>query len=80
MVGAVLGFGLTALLEMTSVLVRQEKDLEGLIPTRVLVGIPHLNTPGEDRFHIVFHRLEIVTVAVMTLLILAGNLYAFYKS
>jgi polysaccharide chain length determinant protein (PEP-CTERM system associated) len=80
MVGAALGFGLTALLEVTNALVRQEKDLEGLVPTRVLVGIPHLNTPGEDRFHIVFHRLEMATVGVMALLILAGNLYAFYKS
>jgi polysaccharide biosynthesis transport protein len=80
MAGAVLGFGLAALLEVTNVLVRQEKDLEELVPTRVLVGIPHLNTPGEDRFHIVFHRLEIGTVAVMAVLILAGNLYAFYKS
>jgi len=80
MVGAILGFGLAAFLEMTNVLVRQEKDLEGLVPTRVLVGVPHLNTPGEDRFHIVFHRLEIATAAVMALLILAGNLYAFYKS
>ena len=80
MVGAALGFGLTALLEVTNALVRQEKDLEGLVPTRVLVGIPHLNTPGEDRFHLVFHRLEIATAGVMALLILAGNLYAFYKS
>ena len=79
-VGAILGFGLAAFLEMTNLLVRQEKDLEGLVPTRVLVGVPHLNTPGEDRFHLVFHRLEIATVAVMALLILAGNLYAFYKS
>jgi polysaccharide chain length determinant protein (PEP-CTERM system associated) len=80
MVGAILGFGLAAFLEMTNLLVRQEKDLEGLVPTRVLVGVPHLNTPGEDRFHIVFHRLEMATVGVMALLILAGNLYAFYKS
>ena len=80
MAGVALGFGLAALLEMTNVLVRQEKDLEGLIPTRVLVGIPHLNAPGEDRFHTIFRRLEIGTAAVMALLILAGNLYAFYKS
>jgi hypothetical protein len=80
MAGVALGFGLAALLEMTNVLVRQEKDLEGLVPTRVLVGIPHLNVPGEGRFHTIFHRLEIGTVAVMALLILAGNLYAFYKS
>jgi len=80
MAGAALGFGLTALLEITNVLVRQEKDLEGLVPTRVLVGIPHLNVPGEERLHTIFHRLEMGTVAVMALLILAGNLYAFYKS
>src|SRR4029453_4630704 len=79
-VGAVLGFGLAALLEMTNVLVRQEKDLEGLVPTRVLVGIPYLNAPGEDRFHTVYHRLEIGTVAVMALLILAGNVFFFYPT
>jgi len=80
LVGAVLGLGLAALLELTNALVRQEQDLEGLVPTRVLVGIPHLYAPGEDRFHAVHHWLEIATVAVMALLILAGNLYAFYKS
>jgi polysaccharide chain length determinant protein (PEP-CTERM system associated) len=79
MLGAVLGLGLAALLEMTIVLVRQEKDLEGILPTRVLVGIPHLNAPGEDRFNIIFRRLEVGTVAVMALLILAGSLYTFYK-
>jgi succinoglycan biosynthesis transport protein ExoP len=79
MAGAALGLGLAALLEMTNVLVRQEKDLEGLLPTRVLVGIPHLNVPGEDRFHTVSRRLEMGTVAIIALLILAGNLYTFYK-
>jgi len=79
LVGAALGFGLAALLEMTNALVRQEQDLEGLVPTRVLVGIPHLYAPGEDRFHAVFHWLEIGTVVAMGLLILAGNLYALYK-
>jgi uncharacterized protein involved in exopolysaccharide biosynthesis len=78
--GAVLGLGLAALLEMTNPLVRQEKDLEGLVPTRVLVGIPRLNTPGENRFRTVFHWLEMGTVALMAVLVLAGNLYAFYKS
>ena len=77
--GIALGLGVAALLEMTNALVRQEKDLEGLLPTRVLVGIPHLNAPGEDRFNIVFRRLEIGTVAVMALLILAGSLYTLYK-
>ena len=80
MVGAVLGLGLAAFLEMSNVLVRREEDLEGLVPTRVLVGIPHLSVPGEDRFDTVFHWLEIGAGAVMALLILSGNLYALLKS
>jgi polysaccharide biosynthesis transport protein len=80
MAGAALGFGLAAFLELTNVLVRRQEDLAGLVPTRVLVGIPHLSAPGEDRFNTIFHRLEIGAVAVMALFILAGNLYAFYKS
>jgi polysaccharide biosynthesis transport protein len=79
-VGAAVGIGLTALLEMINIRVRQEKDLDGLVPTRVLVGIPHLNTPREDRFRVFFRWLELGAVAAMVLFILAGNLYAFYKS
>jgi polysaccharide biosynthesis transport protein len=79
-VGAILGIALAVLLELTNALVRQEEDLEGIVPTRVLVGIPHLDAPGEDRFHAIFRRLEIGAVAVMAVLILAGNLYALYKS
>jgi succinoglycan biosynthesis transport protein ExoP len=80
MFGALLGSGLAAFLELTNVLVRQEEDLEGIVPTRVLVGIPHLSAPGEDRFNTVFHWLEIGAVAVMAVMILAGNLYALLKS
>jgi polysaccharide biosynthesis transport protein len=80
MLGGVLGLGLAAILEMTNARVRQEKDLEGLVPTRVLVGIPHLNAPGEDRFDAIYRWMEIGTVAFMALVILVCNLYAFYKS
>jgi polysaccharide biosynthesis transport protein len=78
-VGAAIGLGLTALLEVTNVLVRQERDLEGIIPARILVGIPHLVVPGENRFHGYSRWLEIGAIAAMMLLILAGNLFAFYK-
>ncbi len=77
--GAGLGLGLAAYLELRNALVRQEKDLDGLIPTRVLVGIPHLKVPGEDRVQAMTRRLEIGAFAVMALLLLAGNLYALYK-
>ncbi len=79
-VGLVLGLGLAALLEMTHVLVRQEKDLDGIVPARVLVGIPHLNAPGEDRFDAAFRWLEFGAATFMAVLILAGNFYAFYRS
>ncbi len=77
--GAGLGLGLALYLELSNALVRAEKDLEDLISTRVLVGIPHLNAPGEDRVKAMAHRLEVGAFAVMALLLMAGNLYAFYK-
>jgi len=79
-VGAVLGLGLAVLLDTADALVRQEKDLEGLVPTRVLVGIPHLSAPEEVRSKAVFHWLEVGTITLMAFLILVGNLYAFYRS
>jgi hypothetical protein len=46
----------------------------------VLVGIPHLDTPGEDRTRALFRRMEVVAGAIMAILVVVGNLYAFYKS
>jgi polysaccharide chain length determinant protein (PEP-CTERM system associated) len=80
LVGFALGAALTAFLEMTNVRVRQEKDLEDAVPLKVLIGIPHLDAPGEGRFRVLFRGIEIVAAVVMVILILVGNLYAFYKS
>jgi ABC-type lipoprotein release transport system permease subunit len=80
MAGTVLGLALAVLLELKNDLVRTEDDLEGLIPARILVGIPHLNEPGEDKFNATFRWLEIAAVSLMAVLILAGNFYAFHKS
>lgn len=77
--GMVVGLGLAALLEMTNLRIRQEKDLEGLVPARVLVRIPHLSTPGEGRLRLRFRWMELGVAVAMVLLIVAGNLYAFYK-
>ena len=77
--GVGIGFGLAALLEFTNVRVWHEKDLEGLVPGRVLVGIPHLSAQGEDRRRAVFRWLELGTAVGMIIVIMAGNLYAFYK-
>jgi polysaccharide biosynthesis transport protein len=78
--GFALGIVLTASLEVTNVRVRQEKDLEEIVPLKVLVGIPHLDTPGEDRTRALFRRMEVVAGAIMAILVVVGNLYAFYKS
>ena len=43
--GIALGLGLAALLEFKDVRVRHEKELEKLVPVRVLVSIPHLSVP-----------------------------------
>jgi succinoglycan biosynthesis transport protein ExoP len=77
--GAVLGMGFAALLELTNVRVWHEKDLQGLVPGPVLVGIPHLSTEREDRFQPIFRWLELGAALGMTIVIMAGNLYAFYK-
>ena len=77
--GVVVGLCLCAFIELTDVRVRHEKDLDGLVPARVLVGIPHLGAPGEDRLAMQNRRMGIGIAVVMAVLIVAGNLYAFYK-
>jgi polysaccharide chain length determinant protein (PEP-CTERM system associated) len=79
-IGLLVGGGLTALLEMTNIRVRQEKDLEDVIPLKVLVGIPHLGVPGEDGARTRFRRIELSAAVVIGLLVLVGNFVAFYKS
>ena len=77
--GIIAGLGLTVLVELISVRVRQEKDLAELVSVRVLVGIPHVSTRREARLR-VFHRaIEFVAAAAVVLAILAGNFYSFYK-
>jgi succinoglycan biosynthesis transport protein ExoP len=78
--GLVLGLGLTVLLEMINVRVRQEKDLVGIVPAGILVGIPHLSTPGEAQVRLLRRWKEFGIVTALVLLIAVGNLYAFLKS
>lgn len=79
-VGLAVGVGIAALLETTDVRIRREEDLEDAISLKVLVGIPHLNLPGEDRYRTLFRRLEFAAVGVIAVVMLLGNAYAFYKS
>jgi polysaccharide biosynthesis transport protein len=77
--GILLGVGLATFLELTDVRFRQEKDLEGILPARMLVGIPHLSTPQEDHSLLMARYMECGAAAVVALLIFIGNLYTYYN-
>jgi polysaccharide biosynthesis transport protein len=77
--GLAAGLGLAIVLELVDVRVRQEKDLEGIIPARVLVGIPRLDTEKDKHLRAVRWWTELGTGTALIVLMVLGNLYAFYK-
>jgi uncharacterized protein involved in exopolysaccharide biosynthesis len=77
--GIVLGFGLVALLELSDIRIRQEKDLKALVPVLVLVTIPRLNTQREEKVHKFSRWLDNGAVTIVLTLIALGNVYAFYR-
>jgi succinoglycan biosynthesis transport protein ExoP len=77
--GAALGIGFAVLLEVTQERVWHAKSLEGIVPARLLVALPHLSTPSEDQFRGVVRLAKICATSAMAVLIVAGNLYAFLK-
>lgn len=77
--GIALAFGLVALLELTGARVRREKDLEGLVPARVLVGIPQMSTPAENQRRALMRWVARGAAAAMVIVILVGNVYAIYR-
>jgi polysaccharide biosynthesis transport protein len=77
--GIVVGSALVAFLELTDVRVRQETDLEGVVPVRVLVGIPHLSSPQEKHIRLMTHWIELGAAVAIAVLIVIGNLYSLYK-
>jgi uncharacterized protein involved in exopolysaccharide biosynthesis len=78
-VGAALGLGLVALLELTDVRVWQAKDVEGIVPCRMLVAVPHLSTPREEQYGSTVRWVKIGATVAIVVSIIAGNLYSFYK-
>ena len=77
--GICLGFGLAAIRELTDARVRHERDLEGVVPVRVLVAIPLLTTPNENRLRRLGWWTEVGAASALGLLIVLGNFYALYK-
>lgn len=80
--GLAVGVGLAIFLEVADARIYKEKELEALIPLRVLVGIPRLTTPAEDQRRLLFAWLEGIAAAFLVFAIAAGNflsLYAYFK-
>ncbi len=77
--GIALAIGLAVLLELTGARVRREKDLEGLVPARVLVGIPQMSTPAENQRRTMVRWMARGAAAAIVVLIVVGNIYAFYR-
>lgn len=77
--GLAVGAILTAVVELTDARVRHEKDLLGLVPARVLVGIPRLNTPEEDERLVRRLWLDRAAIATVLVFIVLGNAYSLYK-
>jgi capsular polysaccharide biosynthesis protein len=77
--GIVLGFGMIALLELTDIRIRQERDLKELVPVPVLVSIPHVSTKREEGAHVIVRWLDYGAVTLVVTLLAIGNIYAFYK-
>ena len=77
--GLAVGAILTAILELTDARVRREQDLQGLVPARVLVGIPRLSTPEEDHRLVRRLWLDRAALAAVLVFIALGNAYSLYK-
>lgn len=77
--GLALGLGLTSLLEVVDVRVREEKHLDGIVAARVLVGIPRLSTGKEEAVRALRRWTELGAATALLMLMVLGNLYAFYK-
>jgi polysaccharide chain length determinant protein (PEP-CTERM system associated) len=77
--GLLLGLGLAFILELIDVRVRQEMDLEGIVPASVLVGIPRLSTPRENDMRARRWWMELGAATALAMLVVLGNLYALYK-
>ena len=77
--GIVIALGIVALLEVTDIRIRQEKDIKALIPSLVLIKIPRLRTEREQTAQAIAHWVDLSAVTIMIALITVGNFYAYFK-
>jgi len=77
--GILLGLAIAAILEVTDIRVREEKDLKAVLPALVLIRIPRLSTPTEEDVDVMARWLDFSAVMIVITLIAIGNFYAFFK-
>jgi succinoglycan biosynthesis transport protein ExoP len=77
--GIFLGLGIVALLELTDIRIRQEKDLKELVPVPLLISIPRLSTVNEEVAHVTVRWIDFGAVMIVVTLLTVGNLFAFFK-
>lgn len=77
--GIFLGVVLAVIFEFTDVRIRKETDLEGIVSARVLVGIPKMSTAAENRRHAMLRWIEGGAALAMLVIVVAGNIYSFYR-
>jgi succinoglycan biosynthesis transport protein ExoP len=77
--GIFLGLGIVALLELTDIRIRHEKDLKELVPVPLLISIPRLSTVNEEDAHVTARWIDSGAVMIVVTLLTVGNLFAFFK-
>jgi polysaccharide biosynthesis transport protein len=77
--GIVVGLGFAVLFEFADVRIRKESDLDGLVSARVLVGIPKMTTATEQRRRTMLRWVERGAVLAMFVVVVAGNIYSFFR-
>jgi len=77
--GMALGIGLAFLVEMTDDRIRREDEVAEFTNARVLVGIPHLATLGEQRSRRRRHALEWTFALLLLAMIAGGNALTFLR-
>ena len=76
--GALIGLGCLAAVEHVDDCVRGHHDVK-IVDVKVLVEIPHLTTPEEERRQSRWHIAEWCAGLLMVLTIITGNLFTLYK-
>jgi capsular polysaccharide biosynthesis protein len=77
--GIILALALTAFAEMMDERVNGEEDLLSVTPVPILVAIPLLQTPAEHARRIWQYRLQMAAVVLLTIVIPAITLVAYYR-